>query len=142
MEAMSLGHAEAVTGNYYIKNVRASAEVLPQHGDSHLLGVRIQGAQRGVYGGLAKDGNEPVMVIGKTVNGKWQTIAAQPFDWKTDKPVRLTLEAKGAEFTLTADGGKQLKTRDESACAYGMIGFAQYAAGRTSFGDLSVEELE
>ena len=141
MEAMSLGHAEAVTGNYYSINVRAEAEVTPLHGDSHLLGVRVQGAQRGVYGGLAKDGNKPVLVIGKTVNGKWQTLATKAFDWKTDKPVRLSMEAKGRSFTLTADGSATLEAHDENANAYGMVGFAQYAAGRTAFGNLKVEEL-
>ena len=74
------------------------------------------------------------------------------------KPVAALLDTKGPEirlkdfkngvenlvagqtFTLTMDGGEPLSVRDDTACAYGMVGYAQYAMGRTAFGNLTLEE--
>lgn len=140
IHAMSLGHAEAMTGNYFMKDTRVTGAVTPLSGGSHLVGVRIQGAQRGVYGGLALEGGEKSLVIGKTVYGHWQTLAASPFDWQLNKAYTITLNAKGKYFTLSIDDKDALTVTDSSACAYGMVGYAQYAMSRTAFGDLTLEE--
>ena len=140
MEAMSLGHAEAMTGPYFARDMKVSGTVTPLSGESHLMSVRVQGAQRGVYGGLGVADGVRSLVMGKTVHGRWQLLASRPFDWQEDHEYALTLAAEGQTFTLTADGGEPLTVRDDTACAYGMVGYAQYAMGRTAFGNLTLEE--
>ena len=104
------------------------------------MSVRVQGAQRGVYGGFGVVDGVRSLVVGKTFHGVWQLLISRPFDWQEDHEYALTLAAEGQTFTLTADGGEPLTVRDDTACAYGMVGYAQYAMGRTAFGNLTLEE--
>ena len=140
MEVMSLGHAEAMTGPYFARDMKVSGTVTPLSGTSHLMSVRVQGAQRGVYGGFGVVDGVRSLVVGKTVHGVWQLLTSRPFDWQEDHEYALTLAAEGQTFTLTMDGGEPLSVRDDTACAYGMVGYAQYAMGRTAFGNLTLEE--
>lgn len=140
MEVMSLGHAEAMTGPYFAKDVKVSGSVMPLSGSSHLISLRVQGAQRGVYGGLDVVDGVRSLVIGKTVQGAWQFLASRPFDWRENQEYALTFTAQGQHFALSVDGGEELVIIDETACSYGMVGYAQYAMGRTSFGNLTLEE--
>jgi hypothetical protein len=54
MEAMTLDHAEAMTGNYYTKDVEVAGKLIVHYGTSACVGLRIQGARRGCYGGFIK----------------------------------------------------------------------------------------
>ena len=76
---------------------------------------------------------ERVLIAGPSGSGK-STLAAcinglNPFS----NPGECT-------GSLTVDGVEPLSIRDDTACAYGMVGYAQYAMGRTAFGNLTLEE--
>ncbi|MFR5854364.1 MAG: hypothetical protein ACLUE8_08560 [Lachnospiraceae bacterium] len=104
------------------------------------MSVRVQGDSGACSGGFGVVDGVRSLVVGKTVHGVWQSLTSRPFDWQEDHEYALTLAAEGQSFTLTLDGGEPLSIRDDTACAYGMVGYAQYAIGRTAFGNLTLEE--
>lgn len=140
MSCMSLDHAEAVTGNYFMRDVTVTGMVTPLSGESHLMGVRVQGAQRGVYAGLGTDeAGRRALVLGRTEHGQWRRLAAAPLDWAFDETYEITLRAQGQTVSAVCCGA-QLSVTDAGFPPYGMTGYAHYAMGRTLFGDLHIKE--
>ncbi len=135
MQAMCLEHAEAMTGSYFMRDVRVTGKIMPHTGVSHLVSARVQGALRGYYGGFTKDG---VAILCN--NSGMQSLATCPFEWQYNREYTVELLAKGDSLTLWVDG-RQLLHADDSTHAYGMAGYAMYALGRSSFGNLTIEEL-
>ncbi|GAB6109424.1 ADP-ribosylglycohydrolase family protein [Fusibacter bizertensis] len=133
MEAMCEAHAEAMTGNYFTKDVKVSGSVLPLTGVSHLISLRVQGALRGYYAGLCKEG----IGIFKNHHG-FETLAMIPYDWQYNTIYKLKFEARGALLTLTVNDEINLQVEDNTL-SYGMVGYGMYALGRSSFGMLEVE---
>ncbi|MTI54629.1 MAG: ADP-ribosylglycohydrolase family protein [Geosporobacter ferrireducens] len=135
MEAMCLEHAEAMTGNYYMTDVRVLGKMIPRTGKSHLISARVQGALRGYYAGFTAEG----VAIYCNHNGM-ERLAACPFAWEYDREYAAELTVKGELLTFSVDGKQMLQVRDNTH-AYGMAGYAMYAMGRCGFGHLTVEEL-
>jgi ADP-ribosylglycohydrolase len=136
MQAMCLQHAEACTGNYFMRDVRLVGTVCPYTGDSHLIGARIQGARRGYYAGFA--GGTVVIFCHK--EGTLEVLASAPFRWSYDNSYRFEFLVKGDRLFLSVDGVDMLEAKD-TRYAYGMAGYAMYAIGRCGFGDLTITEI-
>jgi len=135
MEAMCLEHAEAMTGNYHMTDVRVTGRLIPHTGNSHLVSARVQGALRGYYAGLAAEGAAIFCN-----NSGMKQLASCPFQWEYDREYFVRLVAQGNRLTLYIDG-RQLLQVEDSTHAYGMAGYAMYSLGRCGFGNLSIEEL-
>lgn len=135
MEAMCLEHAEAMTGNYYMKDVKVQGRITPHTGISHLVSTRVQGALRGYYGGLTIGG----AAIFRNGNGL-EELASCKFNWEYDREYIVELTAVGDQLTLSVDGEQLLEVHDGSY-EYGMAGYAMYSLGRSGFGNLKIEEL-
>ncbi|MDF2532101.1 MAG: hypothetical protein K0Q65_1682 [Clostridia bacterium] len=135
MEAMCLEHAEAMTGNYYMTDVRVIGKIIPHTGKSHLISARVQGTLRGYYGGFTADG----VALFCNNNGMKQ-LAACPFDWEYEREYTVEIKAQGDQLTFVVDG-KQLLQVTDNTHAYGMAGYAMYDIGRSGFGNLSIDEL-
>jgi hypothetical protein len=135
MEVMCLEHAEAMTGNYYMKDIRVTGRITPHTGKSHLISARVQGALRGYYGGFTAEG------VGIFCNNNdMKTLASCPFEWEYDREYIVELTAQGDMLTLSVDNKQMLQLKDATH-TYGMAGYAMYELGRSSFGNLSIEEL-
>ncbi len=136
MSVISAEPCEAYTGNYYSRDVRVSASVIPQHGESHLLAFRAQGAMRGYHVGF--DGENKVSLI--INNFGISRLITVPFCWEYEREYVFKAIAQGSRLSFSIDGKKLLDCED-STFEYGMIGFSKYAMGRTLFGKVEVEEL-
>ena len=135
MTAMCLEHAEAMTGNYYMKDVKVRGCIIPHTGYSHLISVMVQGALRGYYGGLTPDG------VAIFINNKgMKRLSIHPMKWEYDHEYIVELTALGEKISLSIDG-KELICVNDSSFGYGMAGYAMYSFGRCSFGNLSIQEL-
>lgn len=137
MVAMGLSHAEAMTGSYFMRDVDVTGTVRPLSGESHLVGVRIQGAMRGYYGGL--HGRDRAALL-HNVDGTVRVLAEAPFAWTPHADYAIRLVAQGDSLALWINGAPVLQALEPSL-AYGMAGYAQYAMGRTWFGDMTLQEL-
>lgn len=136
IHCLSDGHAEAMTGNYYTGDCLVEGTIVPANGGKHAVGIHVQGAQRGYYGGLGEGGQA---VLLKTENGKARVLASCDFDWEVDREYRVTLEHSKGKLSLGING-KALLAVDENEYTYGMVGYAIYGQGRCYFGDLRVQE--
>ena len=137
ISALSIGYAEAWTGNYYMRNVRVTGVITPGNGGSHLIVLRAQGTRRSYLLGFDGVGIAAILMRrGADV----LRLAQTHFDWRLDQTYTLTAIAKDAELTLLVDGQQVLSVRDDTL-KYGMAGYALYDTGRAEFGDLSVTEL-
>ena len=135
MEAMCLEHAEAMTGNYHMTDVRVTGRITPRTGSSHLVSARVQGALRGYYGGFTRNG------VSLFCNNKgMKQLASCSFKWEYNREYSVEIIAKGDQLTLLVDGTQLLQVQDNTH-AFGMAGYAMYELGRSGFGNLSIEEL-
>lgn len=136
MEAMCLSHAEAMTGNYFMTDAVVRGKVIPHNGSSALVSIRVQGARRGYYAGLA----EGSFAIFKNDGDRGLVqLARCDFDWKHENDYEIEFRAEGEKLEAVT-GDLRLQAED-SDFAYGMCGYAMYEGGRCGFGDLSIEEL-
>jgi hypothetical protein len=125
-----------MTGNYYMKDVQVTGSINPQNGVSHLVSARVQGAQRGYYGGFQGANKAAIL---KNDHGRLKTLCETNFPWEHGKVYAVSLEAKGDQLTLNVDGRALLSVRDNEY-GYGMAGYAMYGMGRASFGDITIME--
>jgi len=138
MQVLCLGHAEAMTGNYYGADESIEGDVRMHHGSSAMLSVRVQGAMRGYYGGFHK-GN---LVIAKTVGGNLQVLVSEPYPVEQEKTYACRFEAIGKSIALWI-GDKKMLTVEDISYDHGMVGYAVYENGRVSFGSPIIhQEME
>ncbi len=128
--------AQAFTGRYHCRDVRVTAELLPQYGESHLLCARCQGAMRGYWAGLSGAGR---VAIYKNDFGM-EALAEAEVAWAHNRPVTLTMQVEGEEITLLVNGEPAFAARD-TAFAYGMVGCGTLAMGRAAYRSFAVTEL-
>lgn len=138
IHCLSENHAEAMTGNYYMRNGRVSGDICPENGFSHLVSIHVQGAQRGYYGGLQGAGKAEIL---KNNHGTLETLCQIEYPWEFRKRYEVTLVAQGDVLSLSINGKMLLSVKD-GEYAYGMAGYALYGMGRTTFGSLSIQEGE
>jgi ADP-ribosylglycohydrolase len=136
MQAITIDHAEAMTGNYFMKNVCVAGEIIPETGDSHLISARVQGALKGYYAGF--DGKDTVSIL--LNNKSIKKVATAEFKWEYGKRYIFEFKLQDDELCLSIDGIEILRVNDNTL-SYGMVGYAMYSMGRTLFGKLIVKEL-
>ena len=136
MECMTVDHAEAMTGNYFTKDLILKGSLIPETGYSHLIGARIQGAMRGYYGGFTGE-NEVSILLNHYGMKKLVTVE---YPWEFGKEYFFEFSLDGDQLQLSING-ETVVTAQDSTLKYGMVGYAKYALGRTKFNDLSVKEL-
>lgn len=136
MEAITIDHAEAMTGNYFMRDVCIKGSIIPENGDSHLISARVQGALRGYYAGFDGKNRVSILLNNKSIS----RIASIEFKWEYGKTYDLELKVQGNEISLSIDNANILNVVDETL-SYGMVGYAKYSLGRTLFGNLTIEEL-
>ena len=136
IHALADQDALAVTGNYYLRDVRIRASVTQENGDAALLALRVQGAQRGYLAGLY--GRDQAAIL-KIDHGQWRVLAQAPYPWTAAKPYEITFTAHGNALALTIGDQALLAVRDADY-AYGMVGYALPAMNRATFGDITIVE--
>lgn len=136
LSVMCLNHGEAVTGNYYTQDVEIETDITIESKNNGLLALRVQGAQRGYYGGFYKG----KIVIGKTVNGKFEVLKNKAFEITRDKEYKVKFRCENNILSLYINNNLELTCFDNSY-KYGMVGLSMQDGGRTSFGTLSIREL-
>lgn len=136
MQAITVEHCEALTGNYFTRDVVLEGSVIPECGVSHLIAARVQGAIRGYYAGFNDEGKAAILLNNKGL----KTLASREYPWEYGKEYKLTFTVKGEELSLKINDEEVLRTTDNTL-GYGMVGYSKYALGRSLFGDLKVKEL-
>jgi ADP-ribosylglycohydrolase len=136
LTSMCLNHCEAVTGNYFTRDVNVSAPIKIDNGQCALLGLRIQGAQRGYYAGIY--GNK--FVIAKNYRGTFEVLKEVEIDINLKEENIYSFKAEKNQLSASI-GDKCISICDDDF-TYGMIGLAQYQRGRVSYGNLHVCDIE
>lgn len=136
VHCLSDGHAEMMTGSYYLGDCTLKGAVRPYNGASHLVGIHVQGAQRGYYGGL---GDQHQAVLFKNNHGNLEQLAACSFRWTPGETYTISLSHMAGQLSLSINGQHLLDAAD-AAFGYGMAGYAIYGIGRCGFGDISICE--
>ncbi len=128
------GNADLWTGNSYATDQKITAEMTPEAGNSHLLTIRAQGAERYYAAGFS-DGN--LVILCEDFGTK--VLAKAPFVPELGCEYKICLTAKADKITLTINGVQQLEVTDKHF-AYGMCGLRMGSAGRMSVGIIEIEE--
>ncbi|NCC63455.1 MAG: ADP-ribosylglycohydrolase family protein [Spirochaetia bacterium] len=136
LDGMCLEHAEAMTGNYFSKDVQIQGSFICHSGTSSLMGIRVQGARRGYYGGF----HNGSIGIFKHEGGVLKALIEQPRMLQLQTHYACSFKAEGSTLSFALNDEPLLQVEDD-AYAYGMIGYAMYDRARVSFGNLDVEEL-
>ncbi len=136
MEAIVLEHGEAMTGNYFMKDVLLKGSVIPQNGHSHLISARVQGALRGYYAGFTNPNEVSILINYKGI----EVLAKTEYSWELGKEYDFEFKIVEDKLIFSINGEKVLETED-NRIKYGMVGYAKYSLGRSMFGNLSIEEL-
>lgn len=137
LQVLALGHAEAMTGNYYMRDLSVSAAVCARNGTSHLLSLRVQGTRRGYYAGFDGQGRAAIL---RRFGGRLERLVSADFAWELDREYEFCFTACGEELTLCIDGREVVCARD-GALRHGMAGYALCGDGRAEFGDMTIKEL-
>lgn len=140
MEAMVSEHGEAMTGNYFMRDLELEGIIIPHNGVSHLVGLRIQGAMRGYYAGFNSADKAAILKHDRTIGRTMVELAVKSFPWEYERPYRLRFTASGHDLSLFINDTPVLSCSDASF-DHGMVGYALYEMGRCGFGDLRIREL-
>ena len=128
-------------GPYYTKDSNVAAELVPEHGFSHLLAFRARGAEYGYFFGF--HGKNQVAFLRRDHGN--QEISTASFPWVHGTSYQFKVEVRtnsaGCEMTGFIDGVKVLQARDSNPHPYGMAGLGMIAPGRARFLELSSQEI-
>ena len=136
IHCLSDGHAEAMTGPYYLGDCLVTGILRPYNGTNHLVSVHVQGAQRGYYGGLGEK-NQAVLL--KNNHGKLERLAVCDFSWTPGETYSISLSHLDGKLSLSINEQVLLEAEDREF-GYGMAGYAVCGIGRCGFGDISICE--
>ena len=134
LHMLAMDGAESVTGNYYGKDERVTCTVLPVHGGSQFLSLRVQGASKGYYGGRF-DGKAGIY---KKTGGKLLCLAESSCGWELNEAKTVEFSVKGRHLELRIDGIKAAEA-DDSDLSCGMVGCGAFGNARCYFGDFSFD---
>lgn len=129
-----VGECEAYTGDIAWDDYRASAEFIPLIGEHHGLNVRVRGALRSYAFVLAP--GDRVALYKK--DRRCEEVAAAPFAWRLGECYRLSVTARGADFTAEAESadGQRVSLRwTDSDHPYlnGQVGLSTWYGGHVRF---------
>lgn len=136
MEAMVLDHGEAMTGNYFMKDLVVKGSLIPQNGNSHLISARVQGALKGYYAGFIDENKIGILINDKGI----ERLIEKDYKWEQDREYEFEFRVISDLLTFSINGEKLLEIKNDKI-KYGMVGYAKYSLGRTLFGNLSITEI-
>jgi len=132
---------ELYTGPYYTRDSVVEAELVPEHGGSHMVALRCRGAEYGYYFGFHGEGN--VSLVRR--DGADRIVASAPMVWQEGTPYRFGVSVTGngsaCDIVRSVDGKTALHYTDSEPHPYGMVGVVKLSGGRTRFISLSVREV-
>lgn len=111
--------AQSFTGNYYTADGTVEADVTVVSGGGMLL-LRAQGTRRYYALGFEREGH---ISIFRFDGGEKDELAGADFPWQAGETYHLRAKARGDKLSLSVNGEKLLKARDERF-TYGMTGIA------------------
>ncbi|WP_053984616.1 ADP-ribosylglycohydrolase family protein [Niameybacter massiliensis] len=135
MLAMSYGYAESYAGNYFAKNYVVTAIITPLHGNTHMLSVRAQGAQKGYHAGF----DRPGFVALYLNDFGFTKLTEVPFDWTFNTEYTVSFSCNNVLLEVFING-KQLIAYNDSTFTYGMYGCSRLSMGRTAFSHFKIRE--
>lgn len=126
--------AQAYTGNYYATDVTVRSDVTACAGSCVM--VRAAGARRYLAAGFLAEGK-----LGFRVHeaGSFTDYPAD-FDWVPGRDYRIEVQVAGKDVRLKVEDEIILCAHIPNVAPYGMVGYAQEAAGTGCWRDLSVKE--
>ncbi|MFD0715893.1 ADP-ribosylglycohydrolase family protein [Paenibacillus sp. GCM10027626] len=133
---MTAEACEAYTGNYFATDYTVAVTLNPQHGDTHLVAVRAQGAQRGYHVGF--DGANGVSLYVNDFG--FRKLTSCEYAWQHHQDYDFNVTAQGNVITLHINGEEVLRHEDEKY-GYGMFGLSTLGASRTYFKQIKLTEF-
>ncbi|MEK8127957.1 ADP-ribosylglycohydrolase family protein [Paenibacillus filicis] len=133
---MTAEPCEAYTGPYFAKDYEVELTLNPQHGDTHLVAVRAQGAQRGYHAGF--DGSGQISLY--LNNFGYSKLASVPYAWQFNQDYAFQVSVRGEEIILSVNGEEILRHQD-ATFGYGMFGLSTQGAARTYASQIRFTEL-
>lgn len=127
IHVMCLEPAMAMTGNYFGRDESIQAALTLHYGDSALLGLRVQGAQRGYWAGILSGS----LVIARMLDGRLQTLISEPYELEMEKPCTIAFSVKGTSLKVCY-AEKTLRVVDESL-DHGAVGLLCQGPARATF---------
>lgn len=137
LAAMCVDGCEAVTGNYFMKDVRLSVPVTPLSGTSHLVSLRVQGARRGYLAGFTAANKVSILLRDA---GQIHVLATADYGWRHGETYDFSFRAAGDGLELSVRGQIVLSASN-GRLGYGMCGVAMLDMGRALYGDIRIQEL-
>ncbi len=125
-------YAEMYTGHIDFTDYSVSSTIKPMLGDTHLLGIRVQGAMRSYAVGFKGD----KLVILKNDCG-YEVLVEKDFAWEHGKEYTITASAYGDTISVNVNECR-LSVKD-SAFPHGCTGFMVHNSGRCLFKNLVVK---
>lgn len=136
MYLMTAEPSEAYTGNYFSKDYTVSVTVNPQHGYSHMVAVRAQGAMRGYHVGFDGEGQVSLYIN----DFGYKKLAECHYHWELNRDYDFKVTAQGDILTFCINDEVILQCTDNTF-SYGMFGVSTIAAARTYFSNISFVEI-
>lgn len=126
--------AEAVTGNYYMRDTVVSGTIQIHSGQGALISLHVQGAQRGYYAGSY---GEDTFAILEKKHGRFELLCSARFDFHKERDYAIVFQIKGSVLQASIDNTFTLSIENRNL-TYGMVGFCLPASGEASFGQINV----
>ena len=127
-------NADLWTGNSYARDQKITAKITPEAGNSHLLSLRAQGAERYYAAGFEDD---CIVILAEDFGT--EILAKAPFTRVLGQEYSICASAFDNKVTLSIDGKLVLEATDQRF-AFGMSGIRMSSAGRISVGIIEIEE--
>ncbi len=133
LSVSSSDYAEMYTGHVDFDDYSVTTTIKPMLGDSHLLGIRVQGAMRSYAVGFKGD----KLVILKNDCG-YKVVAQKDVRWEHGKEYSITAKAMGDEISVCFDE-HTLSFTDSDAITHGCVGLIVHDSGRCLFKNIIVK---
>ena len=131
LHMLSQEGAESFTGPYFEKDEKVSCRILPAHGETQFVSLRVQGARRGYYAG--RNGNGKAAIWKKSC-GQILLLAESEVSWPLGEEKTVEFSARGTRLELSVDGRTAACTED-GELTYGMTGCGSFGPARCFFRD-------
>jgi hypothetical protein len=130
---------ETYTGDVAWQDYKITAKFQPVLGEQHFINLRVQGGLHAYALGFVAANRIGIL---KKVNGIYQQIAVEGFDWQLGQFYTLTAQAKDSQFSIMMDGDTLLVWEDKSApYQHGQVGLGNGAGAHTRFTSFRIEPV-
>ena len=112
--------------------------IIPEFGESFLIGLRVQGAQRGYYAGFTA--KNTVSLI-KRIKGRDTILKSREYKWEYGNEYKFVFIADENIIDFNINDENLFNLQDEEL-SYGMVSYAMHGSGRALFGNMHIKEVE